>query len=650
MRSRTSLWLLVVLTSLSGHAAQANTREIPIRMRVREVSQSVSQGSLFSGILEIRSTRPIDVGGLSLRGQGWVVHLEKPPDTRTLARSIPLNIPFTAIATDRKEPLTARLEFEGQVYERRIDLSPEAMARASRPASAMKTPDGLAPAPSADASTARALPSPTFESGPIDPSRHPAGQRGGEQAFLSGRDIRVHGGFAYLRHGDNRLIGADGVRVEVLDEDSFGDELLATGITNALGEYDLSFHWDPCFLCFQEPDLYVRFETENSRVVVQDSTLLENNYAFVTSTTQDYEGTSLDMGWWRPVDGSDGHAALGILTDLVRAWRLVLLNEGLDIPQVDAQWPDDFYGTAFYNPVFQEIHLETGDAWREDTHVHEYGHHWVNNFGNFQLPNYCSFDDPPPDCEHSMWCEENPEVAYTEGWPDWFSDVVTRSFSPASLHFDNAEEIGVCQGSFDNAYETEGIFAALLRDIEDPATPPNQVTGSWWDDLGLGIHPIFEVARLDQPISPAGFIAAFRARYPEHSGALCRTANHNRYDLPDTQAPGAAPGLAVSLPIGTCGLGLWIPSRVTWGPAPDDCSGIAGYSILLSDRAELPDAIVDIGPVNSFRFCPTKTGVFNIRAVDREGKWSTTFASTPYFAVRSFFDQVGPYRKPQQIP
>ncbi len=406
-----------------------------------------------------------------------------------------------------------------------------AAARTARCAS-MPAPDIGAPSPSTEKAV-RTAPLPSADPvGAQDVCTHARGTK-------DARKITVTGHYLYVRR-DGTHMPVDGATVRVYDSDVTFDTRLATGITDSTGRFSLTFTWDPCFVCDQQPDIYVEIEAANSAITVQ-SAGVEANYKYTLPKHNDFTGTSLAYGSWQP---TANHQALHILTTLTRAWRWLRDHEGYDTPGTDVQWPDGESG-AYYNSVFNEIHISSEREWDETTAVHEYGHRWIDVFSDDENPSYCNgicdevkewwFDD----CGHCMWCRENNNVAWSEGFPDWLADVITRSFEPTygasqkPLHTESLELRETCEkdGALHDSRLTEGHFAALLRDIEDGANEADPASPGFHDCLAGLTHEIFTVAYADKPLTPGKFLTDFAARYPLYHELLVQTAANNGFTL-----------------------------------------------------------------------------------------------------------------------
>ena len=76
--------------------------------------------------------------------------------------------------------------------------------------------------------------------------------------------------------------------------------------------------------------------------------------------------------------------------------------------------------------------------------------------------------------------------------------------------------------------------------------------------------------------------------------------------------------------------------RYVWNTPYDDASGIAGYGIYISTSPGSPSNVQDIGDVTSYTTDPLAPGTywFNLKAVDRAGRWSSSYSSYGPITIR----------------
>ena len=549
-----------------------------------------------------------------------------------------LDIPFSFLAGDPTcGPLTLAFDLDGATASFSWDLSPESFAEGTidQPLLQLATESaagkrsalaGLAVAPPVPAPPAALLPG-------DEPHDH-------DESTKADRNIRVRGRIVYARSAVQD-VGADGSSVYVYD----GSRLFALTSTDPDGYFDVTFPWYGCFFCGSpfNPQLRVVFSSENTKVSLQNSS--NKRLRWETKTWSNYAGTDLDVGVWTPADKDQPY--LHALTVLTRCWRLVLDDAGLDAVQVKCTYPNpDPNAGPFYWAAGDRIFMNKSRIWLEVTLGHEYGHHITANHAADSATNYCNgvCDKSAKECGHCTWCVESETDAWNEGFASYVADALRRrhvalygvSFID-QLRFDR---LALCNGSgaLDSPPGNEGAFVACLADIEDADNEDDTLTAEvsgWRDVLTLGTDEIWTVALQDLPKTPLQFLHAFLARYPQHAAGLWETGKNNGFDL-DLQAPGAPPAFistshqpGVPSPDGTI--------TMIWSGAPDDCSGIAGYSLRATlDAPALPSASQVVGNVNAYTTfqLPAGNWYLTIRAVDRAGRWSGVWASAGPFVIQ----------------
>ncbi|MBU0740961.1 T9SS type A sorting domain-containing protein [bacterium] len=616
MRYLLIVFAMISLCLFTATPASATVRYDPIKVRMLGEPRVAVAGRPFAGTLEMTAGRPLFLSNVNLVSSGWTINsVDSPGDTQLEAQESVL-VSFEAVPIDADQPLLLNYEVDLAAYQEPVDLSETAFVRTQTGTTARL----------AEADTNTFL-----------------GETDGESPDKA-RDIRVWGRLSYQRE-DGQRIGAYGVKVEVHDEDWSDDEVLDHGYTDEDGRYDFTFRWDPSWWEDQQPDIHVYFETESPRVRVQTAGLFETEYSWETPTEDDYGGTALYMGDQQPSD-EDDHPALHIQTNIRRAIRWLQDHHGYDMPEVHVQWPDGPEG-AEYLVFFEEIHVGSDREWRETTHIHEYGHHWIKHFSRGSGSDYCNGFCDDGDCGHCIWCRETAEDAWNEGWPDWLADVITRSFladygTAADYDYDaEFETPDVCSedGAPHDPTRTEGFMAALLRDIEDDTQDDHDVADAWRDRLHYGTVPIFIIAEEEEPTTPMWFLYDLLDElwdYPGEREDLWETAKNCGYEIDSFDPEIVADLTCVSHTPG----GIASPDATvefTWTRAADDASGVEGYSVVMTSPAGPdPDGTPEIGDVTTYTTPPLAPGdyVFKIRTVDRSGKASDGYAELGTIRIR----------------
>lgn len=496
-------------------------------------------GVEYVGRLDLIVGEDGELTDISLSGRGWQLE-PLPADSVQLRKGQVYHLDYQGMPSDAAEPLHFFARFEGRKVQKKLDLSPAYFARAGKPGGVV----------SVDAEGRITPFSPTLSTERTN--------------VAGGQTIRFRGRITYLRpptigSPQTLISGVDGVWFEIMDDDSPDfDETIYSGHTDPDGNFDVTVEWDDCdALGCDNPDIYLRYETDTGVVNVQESGVLEADYSWSTDANimPNFEGNDVVFGGVMP-DDQGTHAALHILTSITRAHRFILENSGVNVEEVDVLWPTSGMG-ASYDPDDNEISIGDGQTWHEGTHIHEYGHHYLEIYAKNLAPDYCNnFCDGEvvctsgDDCEnpgHCQWCPETNHDAWNEGFPNWLGGAVMRTF-PARYRLTATsasdgryaqEIVGTCcqDGQTYPADITEGFIGALLEDIEDNNFDDH--SGGTYDcvnapamldcvrdSMWLESEEILEVARLLAPTNPLDFIEKFRTQFPQHIQDFWSTANN----------------------------------------------------------------------------------------------------------------------------
>jgi len=458
-------------------------------------------------------------------------------------------------------------------------------------------------------------------------------------------------------------MGAYGLVVEVYDQDLLGSDLLGTSTCGYDGRFDFTVTFNETLLD-RNPDLEVRFVANSLVARIRPKGALSSSYSWSQGPWNDFTGVDLDLGSLGPLNNDD-HPVLHILNSLTRAWTVLSMEGQGAVPQVTVVYPDDVWPQ--YDPTFERIHLprdydeDPNDPdnplidfqWRERTHIHEYGHHVMNLWGSVGAFDYCNGYCDVPDCGHCLFCAETEEIAWSEGWSDWFSSYVTGLFPTlagdtaySAYVFEDTPSCGTAPEVNYNPpicgcdpWRTEGFFASLLNDIVDPVdsnrvedTQSSLVEITWWgqDDLGMGSSAVWNLSFGTGVTTPRQFLDLFAAAHPGMEEPIWFTAALNGYDL-DQQRPGLVGSLSSPThPVGSPSSNPIV--EIDWTPATDDFSGVEGYYIAWGPAPTLPDTTwsVDLaGDVTSWTSLPTDPGdwYFSIATRDHAHRVSPSYAS-----------------------
>ena len=619
MRKRILTLLPAALVLLAATIVRADVGP-PVKVTLLGDPRPAVRGEVFEGVLALDFDGDVEVRDFACAGKSWTtVSLDAPAIERG-AKGDRIEVRFAALAGDPDEPLVISFDASGFHYRKTLDLSQRNYQRTQRP-----EPTATATAPRAPVVTGQRRP------GVLGPATDgPATAPSGDRAL-----IRIHGRFGYPRE-DAVWVGAHSMRVRVYDADtSGGDDLLGSGWTDTYGWYDFYVEGDNAG-AGDTPDIYVLYDTYNLKIEVVDPTY-SNLYAWVSGTTNNYTGSDLDLGWLQP--GSEAsHPGVHLHTTTTRVFEFCYYDAGYNPDSIDVIWPDGTDG-AWYNSA--GIHMSSGLEWEEQVPAHEYGHYWDDVFSGTEPFNYCNGWCDNPSCGHCIWCEESATISWMEGWANFFSDVSTHTFLAEyglepmyQMEFEDILSCGAW-GVHDPEI-TEGHCAALLHDLFDDNTENDPQYPTWSDMTTLWIEEIFATADYDNPDGPMNFLDSFNARYPALKEWVWQSAANNGYD-PDYVTPNNVTGLT-STSHSTSGDSPDPTIDYVWTRATDDVSGVNGYGLFISSGAPgMPSEVMDIGNVTSYTTPSLTPGTyyFNIRAVDRSGKWSTGYASYGPITIRA---------------
>ncbi len=644
MRAATVLCFLMLLAP----AWTSATVGPPIKVEVVPPPSGIYpiEGQPFSAFLQITSSEDGEVEDFELTGldtnetdEPWSPGSFSIPSgtaTRVFAMS-PLSVQFTATPVDPTSPVEFSFLWNGQRYRKQFSLIPSQFGLAGKSGRYELENESEDDGPKEEAQ--HLAPGPWHRPEPEGKTISAEEAKGDapRDGVTSKRyNIRVKGRFFYYR-SDGRKTGVDSATIWVMDEDTDWDDTLATIGTDANGYFDHTFSYNQSEL----PDIYLEFAAANNKICVQETDWIEETYTWKTGVTDDFNGTFIDYGGRRPKWESH-YPAVHILTTATRTWRFIA-NRGFDTPQLDIQWPESA-DNSWYNPFWEEMHINSGKQWRDDTIAHEYGHHWMENFADQDGTDYCNSGDrcdDPDDCNHCLWCQETNVDAWREGFPDFIADFMTDShagdYGYDPLFFRNVENILQCDevSALDDPWRTEGHIAALLRDVVDSQQDDENSYAQGIDELDLTVADMLSLVASKEPITPAQFIDELRSSYPSLKSNIWATCENNGYNLTDTTDPSKVTQLTTTSH-SLIGDSPDATIDFSWAAATDNLSGIAGYSVWIGPTPILPDPTVDIGPVTSLTTGEVSAGTyyFSIRSADRAGNWDSGYESFGPITIR----------------
>lgn len=597
----------------------------PVSVRLLGGSQKAKAGEAFTGEIEIVAGEPGFLSDFRIEGPGWrVVELDAPPAVR-LEKSGRFTVRFTAEPRDADQKIALVFLWDDTTVRRSFDLS-ESHHRL------MTEGGGVRPISAQPLSGA---PSPFTGNPPGRPADWVRPAEKSSEAY----DITVTGGWYYSLPD---TIPRGPISTEEMRVDIYADwQLVATTYTNINGRFSAAFPWNSVNQNY--PDIRVKFTAQSGHVTVKDYTT-GDAFHWWTGIWNDYSGTLLDVGSLTSAN-EFVMPVMHQLQTLTRVWRWFNAF-GYGPGSLDVRFPADgeYFGEGGLHIPSQPDSTWHDPAWNEGGYAHEYTHFWQSVYAVQQPFNYCNGtcdgDLPDPPCGHCYWCPENGAVVVLEGFPGCTGDIIPKEleaqYGVPLVVSGNSEDIESCGGAWPDPDHTEGLYGALLRDIYDNTQDQHQAFAPWSDRMSEGPARMIEITHLDNPQSPVAFLNAYHSRYPAvNVENLWETAMNCGIDM-DFSAPGAVTNLqstshtvAVASPDQTIDL--------TWTAAADDASGVQGYSVLISSLVAMPDMTQDIGDVTVYHTAAQATGSYyvNLRALDRDGRWSASFAWSGPYVIRS---------------
>ncbi len=641
MRRLSTLILFLMLAS----DAQAGLRTHGLTIDLLPGSSPL-EGATYDGVFRVssRGATSFALSAIDSDDDGWT-QLSLDTIGYTLAAGESIDLPFQLTCLDLSTGFYLEYVVDDQVFRR--DFIP--VSRALR--NAVEAPPGIFVPGKQESSEASPDPLPRPDVAGRDrlgTTTEGLDDTGEDTAGLAKGVVTVHGRIVYQRWGQE-WTGADGVTVHLWDEDSGADDYLGGTSTDEQGRFSVTFFTG------ENPDIYAEFLAGNTKVEVQEPSFFEPIYSWITPTfaNQASSGT-VNLPDFTAHDWT-GRRVMHQITSVTRAWRwLYGLGYG-HIDDVDILFPDSDW--PHYESFEEEIHLPSTWGWNDGTMWHEYGHHFIDDFGDSDGGEYCNAGDrcdSDDDCKHCTWCKENEGVAWSEGIAQFFADRITVYVDDTygwmdgdAINGRTFETNDKCwsgsggNNAYDDPSKTEGALAGLMRDLADgDGDSDPRGGGRSFDYLQLGSKSVLDVAAIDDPITPWQFINAFRARHPSFGNGIWNAAWNNGYNF-DVTPPGTVSSLTSTSHI-TSGDSPDGTIDFQWTTPSDDLSGVWGYSLYIANTPTFPDASVDLdstAPVGNTQAYTTGelgpgTYYFSVRTVDNAGNWSGSYISFGPITVR----------------
>lgn len=414
--------------------------------------------------------------------------------------------------------------------------------------------------------------------------------------------ITVKGRFLFHPNGSPyNSESIKGAKVEVWDAEPwpFPAELLATGSTDDLGNFEFEDISNDDGIIEGGRDVYVKVYAKNGAVDVQSNPywLFGHTYSFQTETRNNVDPGTVNFGdVYTP---SQDFGAWEIQNHLQIAQSFLESQTGLRIPRVRAFYKDAFSPAAsyYYGGVLPAIgfipslplgiaaselsgihysetnFIEGGQIRAHEVIYHEYGH-YVQDY-------YADFWPPFTELLHDGHTAYNPDHAFVEGWAEYFSAAARQWAGFNETQYRDHPDVETNTEGDDVELSIAGVFWDI-HDSEDESL----------DDISLGFYPIWRILTDYDPDTilswPIGSdhpwdIYTFWELFKNNNagdpsvGGVWKILKLHDIDIPD-DVPPENPTTFTSpheVGVGSQNDKVW----VFWEGASDSLSGISNYAV-----------------------------------------------------------------------
>lgn len=458
----------------------------------------------------------------------------------------------------------------------------------------------------------------------------------------------VEGRVGYLASHDQQFVPSQYLPIHVVsDEQIIFPDGYGLGESSSDGSFSIQCQADIDY------SFHILILTRNPAAkVLNAASQWGNSFSFtIGSWALPTDGSTIHVGTLMPED-PEIFKAMEIAETIYRGRWMYQNDLGVSIPRVEMLFPDTF-GSAtepYYFELLDKVVVPNYQDLREDQLLGAYAIQYqaLSGMHYHVFPDYCNGNCDPDvgqsHCGSCLWCEEDVEVTWREGWALFLSRLATEyiedNYPATGLEHQPIDDIVDGQETFCalGGGPTPGIipgyFAAAMWDLADGDDfgENNDINPGFQDvaqglaaDLVAGaLTPCGSLGRLAQ--TPEELLHCLMDARPDVSAEIWETCALNGFQLDDT-APGAPTFTAHSPPVNvsTPASAIWLD----WDPPVDEMSGIAGYSYLITTASPaMPGTTTNLDPVDSHLFTGLAPGTryISLRAVDQAGNWSDQWA------------------------
>lgn len=284
-----------------------------------------------------------------------------------------------------------------------------------------------------------------------------------ETGTLTGLPASLPAGFAQIQQNSDdltiagRMTWTDGagnlhpVRfapVEIRDDETFGDDLVATVTTNANGDYLAVVNNDDGFLQ-DGRDIFVRVLARGQGFFVTNTS--GDVYRMQSGIVEDAADGSILNFNLSAGNSADNQTAFSLQSALVTVNQYVVQVRGSSFADVRVNFPVSGE-TSFFSPSSVTLNILRGDRFDWDVIHHEYGHYVQSRLGiannpggphsiDGNLSEPFDHDNNPSTPNISRGKDAGTRMAWAEGWPTYFGTVAQQQTNAAALGVPNVGDL-----------------------------------------------------------------------------------------------------------------------------------------------------------------------------------------------------------------